>query len=154
MNQALAGRPLPFTGRLIQGDPDELPPLIAQSLSSDGPITFTYREQISHDDYHIPLAVTALDPVTYFGAPLGDMAVDAFATLTIQRGDTVIGDYKAKAYVSKSYTLYSKPSHREIEQAARAAVREKIDAKLASDSDRLARLARTQSNPAAPQLPE
>jgi hypothetical protein len=130
--------PLPFKGRLIDGNPEELPSTVANSLTKESPVTFAYREELSHDDYHIPLIVSAFDPVTYVGAPLGDFGVTAFASLTIFDGDRVIGDYTAKTHVSRSYTLYHEPTHREVEDAARAAVREKIDAKLALDSDRLA----------------
>ena len=52
--------PLPFKGKLISGDKDELPPAIAMSLSDSSPVTFTYREELTHDDYHVPLAVSAL----------------------------------------------------------------------------------------------
>jgi hypothetical protein len=64
--------------------------------------------------------------------------VTAFASLSIFEGDKVLGDYTAKAHVSKSYNLYSGPTHREVEQAARAEVREKIDQQLHADLDRLA----------------
>jgi len=134
---ARAARSLPFVGRLVEGDRDELPPAVANALADQSPVTFTYREQLTHDEYHIPLIVSALDPVTYVGAPLGDFGVTAFATLTIRDGDAVLGDYTAKAYVSRPYTLYSSPTHRELEAAARAAVRDKIDEKLDHDADRL-----------------
>ena len=49
--------PLPFKGKLISGDKDELPPAVAMSLSDDSPVTFTYREELTHDDYHVPLAL-------------------------------------------------------------------------------------------------
>lgn len=130
--------PLPFKGRLAEGDADALPPAVAMSLSSASAVTFSYREELTHDDYHIPLIVTALDPVTYAGAPLGDLGVTAFASLSITDGDRVLGDYTAKVHVSKSYSLYSEPTHRSVELAARAAVREKIDQKLYRDADRLA----------------
>ena len=134
-------QPLPIKGRLVDGDPKELPLAVAMSLASDSPVTFSYREELTHDEYHIPLIVTALDPVTYAGAPLGDYGVTAFASLSIIDGDRVLGDYTAKAHVSKSYTLYSQPTHQEIERAARVAVREKIDQKLYDDSARLAQAA-------------
>ena len=72
------------------------------SLSKDSPITFSYREELSHDEYHIPLIVTAFDPVTYIGAPLGDYGATAFASLSIIDGDRILGDYTAKAYVTMS----------------------------------------------------
>jgi hypothetical protein len=131
-------RPLPFTGRLIDGNPHELPPAVAMSLSNNSPITFSYREELSHDEYHIPLFVTAFDPVTYLGAPLGDYGATAFASLSIIDGDRVVGDYTAKAYVTKSYSVYSEPTHMELDRAARTAVREKIDQKLYADASRLA----------------
>ena len=133
--------PLPFTGRLANGDPAELPPAVAMSLSADSPVTFTYREELTHDEYHIPLIVSAFDPVTYIGSPLGDYGVTAFASLSITDGDRIIGDYTAKAHVSQPYTLYAQPTHRELEEAARKAVRERIDQKLYRDEDRLARTA-------------
>jgi hypothetical protein len=129
---------LPFSGRLVEGDRGDLPASLAGALVDNSPVSFAYREQLTHDEYHIPLIVSALDPVTYVGAPLGDFGVTAFATLTIRDGEAVLGDYTAKAFVSQSYTLYSGPTHREVEDAARAAVRAKIDDKLARDSDRLA----------------
>jgi hypothetical protein len=145
------GRPLPFKGRLAEGDPAEIPPAVAISLSNTAPVTFSYREELTHDEYHIPLIFSALDPVTYVGAPLGDFGVTAFASLSISEGGRIIGDYTAKAHVSKSYSLYSEPTHREVEQAARAAVRDRIDQKLYSDVDRLAQsVASTDKSSAAP----
>jgi histone acetyltransferase (RNA polymerase elongator complex component) len=47
----------------------------------------------------------------------------------------------AKAFVSKSYTLYSEPTHKELEQAARNSVRQKIEEKLYRDQARLAQAA-------------
>jgi hypothetical protein len=129
--------PLPFKGRLVSGNANELPAAVAMSLSPDSPIGFSYREELTHDEYHIPLAVTALDPVTYFGAPLGDYGVTASASLSIFDGDRALGDYTAKAFVSKSYTLYSAPTHEALEQAARNSVRQKIEQKLYRDQDRL-----------------
>jgi len=122
------------------------------SLSSTSPVTFSYREELTHDDYHIPLIVTALDPVTYVGAPLGDLGVTAFASLSITDGDRVLGDYTAKVHISKSYTLYKEPTHKEVEEAARAAVREKIDQKLYRDQDRLARAFAGADQPTSPAL--
>jgi len=118
-------------------------------LSNTSTVTFSYREELTHNEYHIPLIVTALDPVTYFGAPLGDYGVTAFASLSIVDGDRILGDYTAKAYVSKSYTLYSEPTHAELERAARAAVRERIDQKLYRDANRLAQAAAGSGRPTA-----
>src|SRR6516225_5314306 len=136
--EPLAEHPLPFKGKLVSGNANELPAAVALSLSPDSPISFSYREELTHNEYHIPLAVTALDPVTYFGAPLGDYGVTAFASLSIFDGDRVLGDYTAKAFVSRSYTLYSEPTHKELEQEARSSVRQKIEEKLYQDQPRLA----------------
>ena len=138
---------LPFKGRLISGNANELPPAIAMSLAPDSAISFSYREELTHNEYHVPLAVTALDPVTYLGAPLGDYGVTAFASLSIFKGDRVLGDYTAKAFVSKAYTLYSEPTHKELEEAARRSVRQKIDDKLDHDQERLAKAAVSATNP-------
>src|ERR1700722_5846153 len=107
--QSKPSRELPYKGRLVEGDPSELPPAIARALAKDGPLTFTYREELTHDEYHIPMIISAIDPATYIGTPLGDYGVTAFATLTIFSGDKVVADYTAKAHVSKSYNLYSEP---------------------------------------------
>ncbi|MGH7923264.1 MAG: hypothetical protein ACREQH_01580 [Candidatus Binatus sp.] len=132
---------LPFKGKLLSGDPAELPPAVAMSLSDSAPVTFTYREELTHDDYHVPLIVSALDPANLVGAPLGDIGVTAFASLSITAGDTVIGDYTAKEHVSKSYNMYSHPTHKEVDDAARVAVRDRIDQKLYRDAARLAQAA-------------
>jgi hypothetical protein len=139
--EQVPAHPLPFKGKLVSGDANQLPAAVAMSLASDSPISFSYREELKHDEYHIPLAFSALDPVTYFGAPLGDYGVKAFASLSIFEGDRVLGEYTAKAFVSKSYTLYSEPTHKELEQAARTAVRQKIEEKLYRDQNRLAHAA-------------
>jgi hypothetical protein len=131
-------QPLPFKGRLIDGDPAELPPAVAMSLSQTSTVTFAYREELTHDEYHIPLLFSAFDPVTYVGAPLGDYGVTAFASLTVVDGDRVLGDYTAKAHVERSYNLYSEPTHQEVERAARVAVRNSIDEKLYRDAAQLA----------------
>jgi len=143
-------RPLPYKGRLVEGDPTELPPAVAAALSKDAPLTFTYREELTHDEYHLPMLFTAIDPVTYFGSPLGDFGVTADATLTIREGDRVLADYTAKAHVSKSYNLYHEPKHSELERAAREAVRARIEQKLYADA---ARVAHSTSAP-LPSVPE
>ncbi len=145
--------PLPFKGRLAQGDPGDVPPAVAMSLANGSPIVFSYREELTHDEYHIPLYISALDPVALFGGPLGDYGVTAFASLTITDGDRTLGDYTAKAYVSKSYTMYSEPTHKELEDAARAEVRKRIDEKLYRDEARLAASLAAAHQP-GPALPE
>jgi hypothetical protein len=134
----IPAHPLPFKGKLISGDPAELPPAIAMSLADAAPVTFTYREELTHDDYHVPLIVSALDPGSLVGAPIGDIGVTAFASLSISAGDAILGDYTAKEHVSKSYSLYTNASHKEVDDAARAAVRQRIDQKLFKDEARLA----------------
>jgi hypothetical protein len=146
--------PLPFKGHLAQGDPRDVPPAVAMSLAPNSPVTFTYREELTHDEYHIPLYVSAFDPVTLFGGPLGDYGVTAFASLTITDGDRILGDYTAKAYVSKSYTMYSEPTHKELEDGARAEVRERIDEKLYRDQARLAAAMAAGRTPAPGSLTE
>lgn len=140
--------PLPFKGRLVDGDPNDLPPAVAMSLSSSSPVTFTYREELTHDDYHVPLIISALDPGALVGDPIGDFGVTAFASLSINDGERVLGDYTAKEHVSKSYNIYSQPTHKELEDAAREAVRQRIDQKLYSDENRLAEIAASSGNPA------
>ena len=147
---AAPAHPLPFKGRLAAGDPDAVPPAVAMSLAGDSRVTFMYREELTHDDYHVPLALTAFDPATYVGAPVGDLGVTAFASLSITDGDRILGDYTAKVHVSKSYTLYREPTHREVEDAARAAVREKIDEKLYRDEGRLAQAVAAAGQSTAP----
>jgi len=137
--------PLPFKGKLLSGDPNELPPAVSMSLSDSAPVTFSYREELTHDDYHIPLALSALDPVTYAGAPLGDIGTTAFASLSISSGDTILADYTAKEHASKAYTLYEEASHKDVDDAARIAVRQLIDQKIYGDEARLARAVASES---------
>jgi hypothetical protein len=132
---------LPFKGRLLEGDPKDLPPAVASAVSASGTVTFNYREELSHDHYTVPLVLSAFDPLTYVGYPLGNYGVTAFASLGISQGDRVIGDYTAKVHVSRDYTLYYQPTYLELERAARAQVREKIDDQLYHDSARLAQAA-------------
>jgi len=133
--------PLPFKGKLISGDPAELPPAVALSLSDTSPVTFTCREELTHDDYHTPLSISWLDPLTYAGSPLGEIGTTAFASLSISAGDTILADYTAKEHASKSYNLYANATHAEVDEAARAAVRQSIDQKLYEDEARLAKAA-------------
>jgi hypothetical protein len=91
----------------------------------------------------VPLIVSALDPANLIGAPLGDIGTTAFASLSISSGDTILADYTAKEHVSKSYSMYSQPTHKEVDDAARAAVRQRIDMKLYKDEARLAQAAAT-----------
>jgi hypothetical protein len=142
--------PLPFKGKLISGDKDELPPAVAMSLSDDSPVTFTYREELTHDDYHVPLAISALDPANLIGAPLGDIGVTAFASLSISAGDTIIADYTAKEHASESYNMYHNVTHAEVDEAARAAVRQRIDQKIYSDEGRLAKAVASAGTQKAP----
>ncbi len=132
---------LPFKGKLIDGDPADLPPAVAGALSDSGPIGFNYREELTHDHYTVPLALSAFDPLTYVGYPLGNYGVTAFASLAITDGPRVLGDYTAKVHVSRDYTLYYQPTYLELERDARAQVREKIDEQLNHDASRLAQAA-------------
>jgi hypothetical protein len=50
----------------------------------------------------------------------------------------VLGDYTAKVHLTRNYTLYYQPTYLELEHAAKAAVRQKIDEQLARDSGHLA----------------
>jgi len=138
--------PLPFKGKLLSGDPAELPPAVAMSLSDSSPVTFAYREELTHDDYHLPLLFSAVDPGSWIGSPVGDIGVTAFASLSISSGDTIIGDYTAKEHVSKSYSLYTQASHKEIDDAARVAVRQRLDQKIYADEARLAQAAASARN--------
>ncbi len=137
----MPAHPLPFKGRLLEGDPNDVPPAVAMSLSSTSPVTFTYREELTHDDYHVPRYISAFDPASLIGAPVGDVGVTAFASLSISDGDRILGDYTAKEHVSKSFSIYSQATHKEVDEAARAAVRQRIDQKLFSDEARLAQAA-------------
>src|SRR6202522_3047400 len=60
---------LPFKGKLLSGDPAELPPAVAMSLSDSSPVTFTYREELTHDEYHSPLIISWMLPAIWEGAP-------------------------------------------------------------------------------------
>jgi hypothetical protein len=128
---------LPFKGRLMDGNPKAVPPTVAASLSDSSSVIFNYREELTHDHYTVPLAISAFDPLTYVGYPLGNYGVTAFASLGISQGDRVLGDYTAKVHLSRDYTLYYQPTYIELEHAAKAAVRKKIDEQLARDSGRL-----------------
>ena len=94
------------------------------SLSDTAPVTFTYREELTHDiitsRWQFPHRSRQL-----IGAPLGDIGVTAFASLSISEGDTILGDYTAKEHASKSYNLYHNVTHAEVDEAARAAVRQR-----------------------------
>jgi hypothetical protein len=133
--------PLPFKGRLLDGNPRTLPPAVAASLSDSSDIVFNYREELTHDHYTVPLALSAFDPLTYVGYPLGNYSVTAFASLGISKGDKVLGDYTAKVHLTRDYTLYYQPTYIELEHAAKAAVRQKIDEQLYRDAGRLAQAA-------------
>lgn len=145
--QAETGQPapsalqLPFKGRLIDGNPEDLPPAVAAALSNSGTVVFNYREELTHDHSTVPLVVSAFDPLTYVGYPLGNYGVTAFAALGISQGDRVLGDYTAKVHVSRDYTLYYQPTYLELERSAREQVRAKIDAQLYRDSGHLAQAA-------------
>jgi hypothetical protein len=133
-----AARPLPFKGRLLDGDPAQLPPVVAMSLANQSQITFSYREELTHEERHTPMILSAIDPLTYAGYPMGEDGVIAVASLSIFYGGRLIGDYKAQTRVTRPYSMYVQPTHRELDDAARVGVREKIDRKLYADSARLA----------------
>jgi hypothetical protein len=134
---------LPFKGHLAQGDPADLPPAVAAALSPTAPVAFLYREELTHDHYTVPLVVSAFDPLTYAGYPLGRYGVTAFGELAITDGSRVLGDYTAKVRVARNYTLYYQPTYLELERQARAEVRQKIDQQLYRDSSRLAQAAQS-----------
>ncbi len=125
----------------MDGNPKALPPAVAAALSDSGTVVFNYREELTHDHYTVPLVLSAFDPLTYAGYPLGSYSVTAFAALGISQGDRVLGDYTAKVKVSRDYTLYYQPTYIELEHEAKAKVREKIDEQLYRDAGRLAQAA-------------
>ena len=130
-------QPLPFKGRLGDGDPTELPRSVAMSLSDNSPVSFMYREELTHADHHASMTASAFNPLTYAGYPLGEYTVTAFASLSIVEGEKVLGDYTAHAHLSESYSLYAAPTHKDLDEAARAAARRQIDQDLESDRNRL-----------------
>jgi hypothetical protein len=131
-------RPLPFKGKLLDGNPAQLPPMVAMSLTDRSQVTFSYREELTHEEHHTPMILSAIDPLTYAGYPMGEYGVIAVASLSIFYGGRLIGDYKAQSRVTKPYSMYAQPTHRELDDAVRVAVREKIDRELYADSARLA----------------
>jgi hypothetical protein len=131
-------RPLPFKGRLLDGNPAQLPPVVAMSLTDQSQITFSYREELTHEEHHVPMILSAIDPLTYAGYPMGEYGVIAVASLSIFYGGRLVGDYKAQSRVTKPYSIYVQPTHQELDAAVRVAVREKIDRELHADSARLA----------------
>jgi hypothetical protein len=135
---ATPARPLPFKGRLLDGNPAQLPPVVAISLTDQSQITFSYREELTHEEHHVPMILSAIDPLTYAGHPMGEYGVTAVASLSIFYGGHLIGDYKAQSRVTKPYSMFAQPAHRDLDDAVRVAVREKIDRELSADSARLA----------------
>ena len=131
-------RPLPFKGRLLDGNPAQLPPVVAISLTDRSQITFSYREELTHEEQHVSMVLSAIDPLTYAGYPMGEYGVTAVASLSIFYDGHLIGDYKAQSRVTKPYSMYAQPAHRDLDDAVRVAVREKIDRELYADSVRLA----------------
>ncbi len=108
------------------------------SLTEQSQITFSYREELTHEEHHVPMILSAIDPLTYAGYPMGEYGVTALASLSVFYGGHLIGDYKAQSRVTKPYSMYAQPTHRELDDAVRVAVREKIDRELYADSARLA----------------
>jgi len=133
----LSAHPLPFKGRLAMGDPDQLPPAVAMSLAANSRIGFMYREELRHEEHHSPTILSAVNPLIYFGYPMGEYTVTAFASLSILDGDQIVGEYTAQSRVTRSYTIYSQPTHRDLDAEAREAVREEIDEKLYADQGRI-----------------
>jgi hypothetical protein len=131
-------RPLPFKGRLVSGNPDQLPPIVAMSLSSNSPVTFSYREELTHEERHTPMILSAIENLTFAPFPTGEFGVTASASLSIMNGSQPIGDYTAQARITRPYGMYSQPTHKELDDAARAAVRSEIDRKLEAESAHLA----------------
>jgi hypothetical protein len=131
-------RPLPFKGRLVSGNPDQLPPIVAMSLTDDSPVTFTYREELTHEEHHRSMLRAALEDLTFSHQPMGEFVVTAFASLSISDSGRPIGDYTAQTRITRSYGMYSQPTHKELDDAARAAVRQEIDRKLEAEMPRLA----------------
>jgi hypothetical protein len=129
--------PLPFKGRLVSGNPDQLPPAVAMSLSNGTSITFAYREELTHEEHHTPMILSAIDPRSYLGYPTGEYGVTAFASLTISDGNHVIGEYTVTTRVTEPYGLYSQPTHRDLDRFARTEVRDAIDRKVYADLGRL-----------------
>jgi hypothetical protein len=108
------------------------------SLTNNSPVTFSYREELTHEEHHTPMVFSAIDPLTYVGYPMGEYAVTAFASLSISSAGHPIGDYTAQSRVTRPYSMFSQPTHKELDDAARAAVRQEIDRKLQAEMPRLA----------------
>jgi hypothetical protein len=130
---------LPFKGRLLGVPSAQAPPAIAASISCSSSIIFSYREELSHEHHTVPMVLSALNPLTYLGAPTGTTGVTAFADLSISDGDRVIGDYTAAVHATADYSIFSGESYLELDREARAQVRREIDDKVIADLDRLTR---------------
>jgi len=137
-NDTASVRPLPFKGRLVSGNPGELPPVVAMSLTNSSPVTFSYREELTHDEHHASTLLSAIENLTFAPYPTGEYVVTAFASLSISSRGQPIGDYTAQTRITRPYGMYSQPTHKELDDEARAAVRGEIDRKLEAESARLA----------------
>ena len=146
----LPAHPLPFKGKLISGDKAELPPAVAMSLSDNSPVTFTYREELTHDDYHVPLVICALDPANLIGAPLGDIGVDGVCVLVDQRRRHHCRRLHRQGARLEVVQHLPRRDHEEVDEAARAAVRQRIDQKIYNDEARLAKAVASARNQNAP----
>jgi hypothetical protein len=139
------------------GDAAPLPPgpwappaSLAPLINAPG-VKVSYREQMAHDHYTIPMWQTAFDPRVYMGSPLGRYGVTAFATVSITRGDEVLGDYTAKVHVEQNYGMYYGPTYMQLEREARGQVRKQLDNELLHDRSKL--LSALNSSP-VPEQPE
>jgi hypothetical protein len=108
------------------------------SLADNSPITFSYREELTHEEHHVPMILSAIENLAFSSHPTGEYVVTAFAALSISNGGQPIGDFTAQTRISRPYGEYSQPTHQELDDAARAAVRREIDRKLDAEMPRLA----------------
>jgi hypothetical protein len=126
------------------------PAALAAVVGAPG-VEVSYREEMTHDHYTVPMWQTAFDPRVYMGKPLGRYGVTAFATVSITRGDQVLGDYTAKVHVERNYGMYYGPTYMQLEREARGEVRKRLDDELLRDRTKL--LGALNSS-APPQLPD
>lgn len=84
------------------------------------------------------MILSAIENLTFSSHPTGEYVVTAFASLSISNRGEPIGDYTAQSRVTRPYGMYSQPTHRELDEAARAEVRQEIDQKLEAEMPRLA----------------
>jgi hypothetical protein len=120
------------------GNKEYLPRTVTADASLGHPLILRYRYEVTYGRDAVPPVITANNPLTIVGFPIGADTVVVIGKLEILKGGAVVKTYSAVCMLDKTRTIFSEgETLSEIRKRGLLAVRDSIEAQMYADRDML-----------------